>query len=134
MRRIVQVALPLPLFRTFSYAVPPDLQDRVFPGSTVEVDFHGRVLTGWVVKEGGEELPGLKEIRDVLPFPPFPPSLLGFSQRLSLLYLSPLGEVLASFFPPLGKSAKKYLGFRVFAGREHPGMLQEGLACCHPGG
>lgn len=123
MRRIVQVALPLPLFRTFSYAVPPDLQDKVFPGSTVEVGFHGRVLTGWVVKEGGEELPGLKEIRDVLPFPPFPPSLLGFSQRLSLLYLSPLGEVLASFFPPLGKSAKKYLGFRVFAGEN----IQE---CC----
>lgn len=118
MKPIVQVALPLPLFRTFSYAVPDALLDTIRIGSTVEVDFHNRVVTGWVVEEGGEEVRGLKEIRTVEPLPPLPLSFLAFLQRLSMLYLTPLGEVIASVVPPLRKSYKSYLSFRVFEGED----------------
>lgn len=116
MTSLAQIALPLPLFRTFSYIIPPALLEKVQIGSAVEVDFHHRVMIGWVVEWGGEQIQGLKEIRDIVPFPPVSPHLLKFSERLSLLYLVPLGEVLASFFPPLGRSHKKYLKFRVFEG------------------
>lgn len=116
MRRIVQVALPLPLFRTFSYAVPEALLGVVRVGSTVEVDFHNRIVTGWVVEEGGEEVPGLKEIRAVEPLPPLPVSFLAFLRRLSILYLTPLGEIIALAVPPLRKSHRSALSFRVFAG------------------
>lgn len=118
MRFIVQVALPLPLFRTFSYAVPEGLRDVVRVGSTVEVDFHNRVMTGWVVEEGGEEVPGLKEIRTVEPLPPLPLAFLAFLRRLSVLYLAPFGEVIASAMPSLRKSYKDALSFRVFEGEE----------------
>lgn len=116
MRRIVQVALPLPLFRTFSYAVPEALLGVVQVGSTVEVDFHNRIVTGWVVEEGGEEVPGLKEIRAVEPLPPLPVSFLAYLRRLSVLYLTPLGEIITLAVPPLRKSYRSALSLRVFAG------------------
>lgn len=119
MRCIVQVALPLPLFRTFSYVVPESLLGTVQVGSTVEVDFHNRIVTGWVVREGGEEVPGLKEIRAVEPLPPLPVSFLAFLQRLSVLYLTPLGEIIALVMPPLRKSYRSALSLRVFVGENN---------------
>ncbi|MGQ9623051.1 MAG: hypothetical protein ACUVTO_06370 [Candidatus Caldatribacteriaceae bacterium] len=118
MKTIVQVALPVPLFRTFSYSVPPELLESVSLGSAVEVDFHHRLMRGWVIEWGGEEVPGLKDIGSVLPLPPLSSSVLCFMQRLSLLYLVPLGMVIDSFFPPLGKVPRKYMGFRVAEGKE----------------
>lgn len=116
MRSIVQVALPLPLFRTFSYTVPDELLEEVRTGSTVEVDFHSRILTGWVVENGGEEVPGLKAIRAVEPLPPLPPAFLAFLRKLSILYLTPLGEMIHLAIPPLRKSFRILLSLRVFAG------------------
>lgn len=116
MKTIVQVALPVPLFRAFSYSVPPELLGSVRPGSAVEVDFHHRLMRGWVIEWGGEEAPGLKDIGSVLPLPPLSSSVLCFMRRLSLLYLVPLGMVIDSFFPSLGKIPRKYMGFKVFEG------------------
>ncbi len=116
MKTIVQVALPVPLFRAFSYSVPPELLGSVRPGSAVEVDFHHRLMRGWVIEWGGEEAPGLKDIGSVLPLPPLSSSVLCFMRRLSLLYLVPLGMVIDSFFPSLGKIPRRYMGFKVFEG------------------
>lgn len=133
MKSIVQVALPLPLFRTFSYAVPDPLSQDLQLGSTVEVDFHNRIMTGWVVEWGGEEVEGLKEIRAVEPLPPLPPPFLAFLRRLSVLYLVPLGEVIASSVPPSRKSYRRYLSLRVFEG-ENISTFREQLGSLPPGG
>ena len=39
---LIDVALPLPLFRTFTYAADGDLADRVRAGSRVVVPFRNR--------------------------------------------------------------------------------------------
>jgi len=45
-----QVALPLPLRRTFTYSVPDELAPRVGPGVEVQVPFRGRPRKGFVVE------------------------------------------------------------------------------------
>ncbi len=133
MRPIVQIALPLPLFRTFSYAIPDSLLEKVRVGSAVEVDFHSRIMMGWVVEWGGEEVPGLKEIRAVEPLPPLPPLLLAFFRRLSVLYLAPLGEIIASSVPPFRRSYRGDLSCRVFPG-ENAFLFQERFGFLPPRG
>jgi primosomal protein N' (replication factor Y) len=98
-----QVALPLPLRRTFTYAVPDELAARVSPGVEVQVPFRGRPRKGFVVELGGESpLPAgtdAQGIAAVLGPPPFSAHLLAFTRWLSDYYLAPWGEVLAAALP-----------------------------------
>ena len=43
------IALPLPLDRTFTYSVPPELEDEDRPRAAGPRPFAGRTLTGFVV-------------------------------------------------------------------------------------
>ena len=43
-----RIAVPRPLYQTFLYRVPEELQGQVKPGSRVIVPFGRRQLTGWV--------------------------------------------------------------------------------------
>ena len=55
------------LDQEFSYAVPGNLEDRVSIGSLVSIPFHGRELTGVVVRRVKDEsLDGLKSISKVI--------------------------------------------------------------------
>ncbi len=98
-----QVALPLPLRRTFTYAVPEDLARRLSPGVEVQVPFRGRPRKGFVVELLRENpLPAGTEaqaIAAVLGPPLFSPHLLAFTRWLSEYYLAPWGEVLAAALP-----------------------------------
>ena len=47
--RLVDVALPLPLFRTFTYAVPDGLRHAVSAGARVVVPFRNRTVIGVVL-------------------------------------------------------------------------------------
>ena len=54
--RLVEVALPLPLFQTFTYRLPtvdrPEAGGPVRPGTRVLVSFQRRTRIGWIVGEG----------------------------------------------------------------------------------
>jgi primosomal protein N' (replication factor Y) (superfamily II helicase) len=98
-----QVALPLPLRRTFTYAVPEELARRVSPGVEVQVPFRGRPRKGFVVELArASALPAgteVQRITAVLGPPLFSPHLLAFTRWLSEYYLAPWGEVLAAALP-----------------------------------
>ncbi len=98
----VQVALPLPLSQTFTYAVPESLQSRIVPGHRVVVPFGNRILTGVIVEEGGEteERTELREIID-LPddIPALTPELLRLTRWMADYYLCSWGEAIRAALP-----------------------------------
>lgn len=97
---IVDVAIPVPLDRTFSYRVPACLASSVAVGSRVLVPFGRRTMTGYVLGPAGAIEGELKEIRQLLdPAPLFAPDELEFLRWVAGYYLHPLGEVIKSALP-----------------------------------
>jgi primosomal protein N' (replication factor Y) len=95
-----EVALPLPLRRTFTYGVPDELRERAVPGAQVRVPFRGRIARGVVISSA--ESTALAEVRPlagVLPGPPLATHLLELAGWISEYYVAPLGEVLAAMLP-----------------------------------
>jgi primosomal protein N' (replication factor Y) len=98
---IVQVALPLALYRPLSYAVPREHADRVGAGSRVVVPIRGRHEMGLVIGEGRPE-PGLtlKAIEDAPDARPVvDPPLLALCRWIAEYYAAPLGVVLRTALP-----------------------------------
>jgi len=52
-----RVALPLPAPQPYTYAIPPELADRVVPGTRVVVPVRGREMVGLVTALADEPLP-----------------------------------------------------------------------------
>jgi primosomal protein N' (replication factor Y) (superfamily II helicase) len=104
MTRFAEIALPLPLDKTFTYSVPQELAEKIRPGMRARVPFAGRTLTGFVVgvrkraPAGGLKLKNLEDLPDDIPM--FPPSLLAFTRKLGRDYFVPWGEVLQAAVPP----------------------------------
>jgi primosomal protein N' (replication factor Y) (superfamily II helicase) len=98
------VALPVPLRTTFTYAIPDSLCTSVQPGSRVLVPFRKKSLVG-VVVELIDQPPAhtkLREIIKLLEFSPaLTPKLIDLAQWISTYYLAPIGEVFRSMLPPL---------------------------------
>ncbi|MDB4974793.1 MAG: Helicase PriA essential for oriC/DnaA-independent replication [Myxococcaceae bacterium] len=114
--RFADIALPVPLRRSFTYRIPETLV--LEPGVRVAVPFSGQKLAGIVLRVHDEEPVGLKRISNVAgrfePEPIFPEELLRFLLRAADYYLSPLGEVLKAAAPALPKEAidqLKHSGF-----------------------
>lgn len=101
MSPFVQVALPLPLFKTFTYAVPEQWRDYELVGMRVTVPFGRRTLTGVVVEERqSTDLEKVRELLDLLdPDPLFSSEMLRFAEWMSQYYVSPLGETLRAMMP-----------------------------------
>lgn len=104
MADLAEVALPLPLRRTFTYEIPQSLGDDVVLGSSVVVPFGSRMLTGYVVEVahgGGKDIPGrLKAISDVLdPGPLFTPEILEVTRWMADYYMCGWGEALRTAVP-----------------------------------
>ncbi|QIZ48868.1 primosomal protein N' [Dickeya zeae] len=106
---VVQVALPVPLTRTFDYRLaagvtPPE------PGRRVSVPFGNRKMIGIVVALGaGSELPPeqLKPLHEVLDDAPlFPDSLWRILLWAAEYYHYPIGEVLFHALPILLRQGK----------------------------
>ncbi len=100
---IVQVALPLPVNRVFSYRVPSAFQKLTRPGCRVLVPFGSRRLTGVVVPvDPPEPLPAsLKPILDVLDAEPaLTEELLDLTHWMASYYLCSWGEVIRAALPP----------------------------------
>ncbi len=109
----VEVALPVPLRKVFTYDVPSALRGSLRPGSRVAVSFSRRKLAGFVVS-GREDLP--EGVARALPVagllesePVFTPELLRFLDQAAKYYMHPLGEVLRAAAPALPAGAMRRL-------------------------
>jgi primosomal protein N' (replication factor Y) len=93
------VVLPVPVDRTFTYAVPEELAHVVVRGSRVLVPFGKRRLTG-VVVEVGEKSGDLKEIEDCLDDQPvFTSEVLNLTRWVASYYMCSWGLVLKAALP-----------------------------------
>lgn len=100
-RHIIEVAVPLPMDKTFHYLVPEPLLDRALPGRRVFVPFGGRKVTGYILAIAAEsDFTRLKNIIDVLDDEPlWTENELEFFRWISSYYLHPLGETLKTALP-----------------------------------
>ncbi len=100
---IVDVALPIPVGRSFSYGVPGELVPYVFELARVLVPFRYRQTAGVVValREGKDQR--LKSIEGVLDFfPLFPDELPELLLWSSSFYVTPAGLVFKHALPSAG--------------------------------
>jgi primosomal protein N' (replication factor Y) len=101
-KRYIEVALPLPVRKTFTYEVPEDLGAAVGPGKRVLVPFGRRLLTGFVLGPA-KELPSHTAILPIRQAMDEEISLPEKSLRLLLwasrYYLEPIGEVIQTALP-----------------------------------
>jgi len=97
------VALPVPLRTTFTYAVPEALRRVLQLGCRVLVPFRKKSLVG-VVVELVPSPPASTKLRDITRvidlIPALTPGLLELGQWIASYYLAPVGEVFRSMLPP----------------------------------
>lgn len=98
---IIEVAVPLPMDKTFHYLVPDELAHRALPGRRVLVPFAGRRLTAYVLATvTTSTMDGLKPVIEVLDDEPlWTGNELDFFRWVASYYLHPLGEVLKTALP-----------------------------------
>jgi len=103
----VEVAVPIPVERTFTYALG-DLQ-LPEPGTRVLVPFRRGERIGWVLgPASGEGIDGIRPVLDVLDDEPSaPPELLRLCRWIAGYYLAPLGITLRSALPSVLSDASR---------------------------
>jgi primosomal protein N' (replication factor Y) len=123
------VALPVPLRTTFTYAVPEALRGTVQPGSRVLVPFRKKAMVGVVVELAESPPPGTKirEITRVLDFvPALTPKLIELAHWIAGYYLAPVGEVFRAMLPPVTELKSRRQILLTEAGREAAESLSGG--------
>jgi len=102
----VQVAVPLPIYQTFTYKVPEDLQEEVALGKRVLIPFGSRQITGYLVGLSPSldpnlvDVTSLKEITDVLDTEPIlNANLLKLTEWMADYYLCSWGEAIKATLP-----------------------------------
>jgi len=105
MKEIVEVAIGLPLSKTFHYRIPEKMKEHLDAGMRILVPFKGRKVIGFTIDlldhapEGLEEK--LREVEDLLDEAPLiDPQMLRLYRWISDYYLYPLGEVIKTGLPP----------------------------------
>jgi primosomal protein N' (replication factor Y) len=120
------VALPVPLDQTFTYAV-----NGVAPvaGARVLAPFSGQILMGVVVRvhddrpAEGFEIKSIQQVLDDAAL--LPDELMKLASWIAAYYVAPLGEVLRGMLP-LSAEVKRHFVYRIAeAGRR---VLYEGAA------
>jgi primosomal protein N' (replication factor Y) len=98
---LVDVALALPLFRTFTYRVPEGITGSVTPGSRVVVPFRNKQELGVVIGPG-EAREGMK-VKDVITAPDQAPvmteAMIALCKWIAEYYVTPLGVALRAALP-----------------------------------
>ncbi|MDD5284446.1 MAG: primosomal protein N' [Desulfuromonadaceae bacterium] len=99
--RIIEVAIPLYLDRTFHYLVPERLLAEALPGRRALVPFGRRKLTGYILGSPAEsQVEKPKEILEVLDSEPlWTGNEYEFFRWVASYYMHPLGEVLKTALP-----------------------------------
>jgi len=104
----VDVSVPAPLDRPFTYSLPETLRHRVRPGSRILVPFGTRKLTG-VILRCHDERPAVAT-RDALRLidsePVLDAELLALGRWIAGYYCAPLGDVLRGMLP-LGSEIRR---------------------------
>jgi primosomal protein N' (replication factor Y) len=99
---LVDVAVPMPVHRTYTYRVPREFDGLVEIGMRVLVPFKNRHVTAYVLGPGAP-LPDTivaKPIVDVLDSAPlFPGRMVPFLRWTADYYLHPIGEVIQTALP-----------------------------------
>src|SRR5215475_3232623 len=98
------VALPVLLRTTFTYAIPEGMRASVQIGCRVLVPFRKKSLVGVVVEcvvkpPADTKLREIMRVIDVIPA--LTPKLLELGQWIANYYLAPIGEVFRSMLPPI---------------------------------
>jgi primosomal protein N' (replication factor Y) len=98
---LADIALPVPIDRTFTYLVPPEYQPFARTGSRVLVPFGKKKLAGVIVGlPPTTTVKGLKPLLDILDAEPtFSEEMLKLTRWMSEYYFAPWGEVLKAATP-----------------------------------
>jgi primosomal protein N' (replication factor Y) len=101
---LAEVALPLPLFNTFSYRLDDGLANAVVPGTRVVVPFRNRTEIGICVgftepTDTGRSYKSVLEAPDAEPA--IDPQMLELCRWMASYYVAPLGVVLRCALPAL---------------------------------
>jgi len=123
------VALPVPLRTTFTYAVPEALKGTVQPGSRVLVPFRKKAMVGVVVEmaDGAPQGTKIREIIRVLDFvPALTPKLIQLAHWIAGYYLAPIGEAFRAMLPPVTEVKSQRQILLTEAGREAASSLSGG--------
>jgi primosomal protein N' (replication factor Y) len=106
-QRFCEVALPVPLRSTFTYAVPASFNGEELIGRRVVVPFRNRAMVGvgLALSDRAPEIAGgkksIKEIVELMDaVPALPPKLIELGQWISRYYVAPIGETMRSMLPP----------------------------------
>jgi primosomal protein N' (replication factor Y) len=107
--RLVDVALPAPLFRSYTYAVPAELSARVQAGSRVVVPLPGKKVLGIVTGEAAKAPPVTPKLVIAAPdaAPALDAAMLQLGRWISEYYATPLGLVYRAMLPAAMTSAGK---------------------------
>jgi len=120
--RFCEVAVSVPLRKTFTYAVPTSLSQVVEPGSRVVVPFRNRALVG-VVLSLSQRAPTetiVREIVEVLdPISALPAKLIELGLWVAQYYVAPPGEVFRGILPPAADIRHERELFLTDAGRQY---------------
>jgi primosomal protein N' (replication factor Y) len=131
--RLVDVALALPLFRTFTYAVEEATRHPLLPGSRVVVPVRGGRAVGYCLGESDGVALGSTAPKPVIDVPDaepaFRPDLLAVCRWMSRYYVAPPGLVLRAALPAaLGTSKRPEPPVKarrmLLLARELPSLLE----------
>jgi primosomal protein N' (replication factor Y) len=114
------VALPVPLRSTFTYAVPEAMRLALQPGCRVLVPFRKKSYVGVVIELISSPPPAtkLRELSRVIDLvPALTPKLLELGQWIANYYLAPIGEVFRSMLPPATEISSQREVLLTAAGR-----------------
>lgn len=99
-RICVNVALPIPVNKLFTYEVPDDLVEILSPGGRVEVPFGKRILSGIAVEfTTSNDVPGMKRIRAVADTC-LTGEMMRLTEWIASYYGCSFGEAAQSVLPP----------------------------------
>jgi primosomal protein N' (replication factor Y) len=106
---LADVAVPVPVARAFSYAVPEELAAGARVGARVVCPFGARRIVGVVLAtREGEPQGRVKSLARVLDAEPaLPEDLLAFLRDLAAYYFAPIGEVVRLALPPIDREAAR---------------------------
>lgn len=128
----VDVAVPRPIDRLFTYRVPETLRDRVKIGSRVVVPFGRSRIVGYVLGFL-PEAPDEVKVREIISLvdeePLLTTSLIDLARRMTDRYVYPMGEVLRAILPPAIRISRRLRSDRTpkeaTSGESHRPQLTE---------
>ncbi len=123
------VALPVPLRTTFTYAVPEEFCTQAQIGCRVLVPFRKKSMVG-VITELVDAAPAGTKIRDIVKvmdlFPSLTPKLIELGNWIAVYYLAPIGEVFRGMLPPVTELTSRREIVLTEAGRSLATDLRDG--------